>query len=317
MATPPKLPPVPVVVGNHQNLPSDPTLMKYKKGAESRTAERAAQVAKKPGQPHVLESAAMFDPKRDPPQSVAQVAQTVASMTGAPGEQPKGPVFSPETLAGLEATKKAAEAQAAHKVPQPAAEAPEPKAQPLVKEDARRPKAEAALDDIDDWELERLLSTARSQDPLNTKEQKEAADKLVGDVDVLAAFETNEFTQIVPVIPGMLQVKYRSVSPQEDIYLRAKVFERVNKDPTLQPASAELYRLMYLAVGIVMINGEPLPPHSYEEGLTVKFDDDQLFMKTDYLIRKPLPMIHALTTHQSWFEQRVRKAFLLADVGNG
>ncbi len=304
----------PVGVGV-ESSDGDGVLARYAKGAKSRT--EATRAATPPG-PDVLGVDALYDPKRDGSRTIAQMASHQAAIAahGAPPEGQQAPVFSPETVAGLTALKaeveknaasKAAEAQAQGK---PAAEAP---GEPAAPKTAPQPE-------MDDYAFDRLLNLAGTKDRedlINNERERDAVDKRVEPIDVLDGIAFGEYRQIVPIVPGKLNVSYRSVSPQEDQAIRLYILKLTAADGRYETVSSDLYSLLTLACGISQINTSKLPEHFTRKGIGLEVDETTLVIKGNLLLAYPIVLVHALGTHQFWFERRVRKAFVTVDLGNG
>ncbi len=303
------------------DLSRDSVIDKYKRGV----AERAAKTKAAPslGGVSLPQAQASFNPKRDAPMTLMQMGeaqQNVNNMT----EQKSGGL-KPETVKGLQALHDAVNAQnAARAASQPAtpaplpgtaappASAPAPAAEPKpVSKETRD-----TLSTMDDLELERLIRGVQT-DVINNETERKAVAKRVKAIDILAGIATGEFTQLVSIIPGKLDVLYRSISAHENQAIRLLLFKWIDEDKRRENISAELFGLMQTVASIVQVNGNRLPAHMQgSDPMSLTFDETAFRMKFDVVSRYPAPLIHALGTHGMWFDQRVRETFTAENLKN-
>jgi hypothetical protein len=295
---------------------TDPNLAKYKGDIERRNAERKA--AKPPGPD--FGAALAYDPKRDGPTTIQHLGDVHRQIEESSVSQEEAkPRLSEGTIAGLAALQSQVEkvrAAAPAPAPTPAAEEkPAAKEEPKTDTKDRKDFAE-----VDDMALDRILSMTAlrdREDAINNDKEREAAEKRVEPIDVMQGILDGEYKQVVPVVPGKLDVVYRTVSPAEDQAIRLYIFKLTSTDGRLESVATDLYSLLTLTAGIVMISGKQLPAHFTREGFTIKVNEETLGLKLNLILSYPMPLIHALSVHQFWFDQRVRKAFTTVDLGNG
>lgn len=311
----------PVHVGAGIPVGNDPNLARYREDIERRNAERQA---KRPMGPDIA-AAVAYDPRRDGRATVETIGAVHRSLEEKPAmAEEKKPAFSDATLAGLAALKAATDSQlAAAPAPAPKPASPDAKTElPPEKrvEGTDKKPEESKTSEPDDLQIDRLLGLTALRDRndiINNDREREAADARAGGVDVMQGILDGEYTQVVPVVPGKLDVTYRTVSPAEDQAIRLYIFKLTSTDGRYESVAAELYALLTLTCGLVQLNGNRLPAHHTREGFTVKVNEEVLAAKLNLVLGYPLPLLHALSTHQFWFDQRVRKAFTTVDLGNG
>lgn len=298
---------------------SDPNLAKYKADLERRNAER--QASRVPG-PDIA-AAMTYDPKRDGPTTMQHLGEVHRRLeeSSMPQEESK-PRLSDGTLAGLAALQQQVEKVKAAQAPAAApAEAPKPEStKPAPPAETKTEDKKADLSEVDDLALDRILSMTAlrdREDAINNEKERAAVEKRVKPIDIMQGILDGEYTQLVPVVPARLDVLYRTVSPAEDQAIRLYVFKLTSTDGRLESVATDLYQLLTLTAGIVMISGKRLPDHFTREGFTIKVNEETLGLKLNLILSCPMPLIHALGVHQFWFDQRVRKAFTTVDLGNG
>lgn len=323
-----KKPKGPVFLGT-KPTDADPNLEQARKAVEARNAER---LEKKPAGPDILAAQGMYDAKRDGPMTISQLGQSQKAFEGVPPEQqPRPTTVSDETAKGLQLFRSEADKErqrleemaAQTATPTPPA-APAPQAAPAS---APKPEPRSSAEGPDDLEFDRLMAfgAQRPQDPINNDAERKAVEERVKKhpIDLLAAILDGEITQLVPIVPGVLEVVYRVVTPEEDHAIRLHIFEVTSKQGRLEALASELYQLLVLTASVERINGTQLPSHltrnptSYE--LIVNMES--LISKSRYFLSRPMPLVNAMSVHGFWFEQRVRKAFSTASqedlLGNG
>lgn len=322
-----KKPKGPVFLGT-KPTDTDPNLDQVRKGVEARNAER---LEKKPTGPDILAAQGMYDPKRDGPMTISQLGQSQKAFEGVPPEQARPTTVSDETAKGLQLFRTEADKER-QRLEEMAAQAPAiPQAAPappsVPQKEAPKAEPRSSAEGPDDLEFDRLMAfgAQRPQDPINNDAERKAVEERVKKhpIDLLNAILDGEITQLVPIIPGTLEVVYRVVTPEEDHAIRLHIFEVTSKQGRLEALASELYQILVLTASIERINGNQLPvhvtrnPNTYE--LTVNLE--ALLSKSRYFLSRPIPLVNSLSVHGFWFEQRVRKAFSTASqedlLGNG
>ncbi len=297
---------------------TDPNLSKYKADLERRAAER--QAARTPG-PDIA-AAMTYDPRRDGPttmQHLGDVHRRLEESAMSQSEESK-PRLSEGTLAGLAALQQQVEKTRAAAAPSEAAPAPAPATEKPAEPKAEDKPSRADLSEVDDLAMERILSMTAlrdREDAINNEKERAAVEKRVKPIDIMQGILEGEYKQLVPVVPDKLEVLYRTVSPAEDQAIRLYVFKLTSTDGRLESVATDLYQLLTLTAGIVMISGKQLPEHFTREGFKLKVNEETLGLKLNLILSYPMPLVHTLSVHQFWFDQRVRKAFTTIDLGNG
>lgn len=174
---------------------------------------------------------------------------------------------------------------------------------------ARAERADEQLAELDDFEWDRLRREVDESDFNNPQLRKkiEARCKEMELGDLVA----NGFaTQIVPIVPGKLEVEFQTVKGKDDLTIKQMLYQEQGSDRYI----FDKYSTMNLAAGLKAINRYPLPDHRDANGV---FDRDLFNEKLECVLNYPLPMIGILSINFIWFDQRVRKLFTMEELGNG
>jgi hypothetical protein len=196
-----------------------------------------------------------------------------------------------------------------------------PKTEPAAREPEaaakdKQDRVKDIMSDMDEFEFDRVLRSIQ-HDAINNEEQRKAIKERVRPIDVIGGISTGEFVQDVPIIPGTLTVRYRTITALENQSIRLMLFKMIDLDRRRENISAELFGLMQTVCSIAMINNSALPPHLKGVGYDAEFDEDGFMLKFKTFLHYPLVLLHSLGTHGYWFEQRVREAFTTDNLKNG
>lgn len=288
---------------------SDPVVSAYKKGVAERTAvrqqEKGAQI------PDLVSADATFKPGRDNPMTIESIGAAQRAMeSSAKGEEPRQPGLRPETVAGLEAMHKHAEAHYAERPSEPRPEPVQRSPASSEKEDLRE-----KLENLDSLELQRMAQRI-NEDVINNVREREAVRKRLKPIDLDEGISTGVFKQIVPVVPGKLTVTYRSLVPYEERMIRALLFKMVSDDPRLEAMDGEVYGLMQVTASVMQINSTLFPEHLKGTAYKPEFDESIFLEKFTKFSMFPAQLISAIGAHAYWFDQRVRELFATENLKN-
>lgn len=295
----------------------------YRKGVAERAA---AQRQHKPPVPNLAQADVQFDPRKDQPVSLAQIAQSQKSVREVAEPPTKDGILSSETIAGLQALKAAVEKQQ-NVSTQPPKEQPSmqqaqptpvaPEAPPQVPSANKDEVARERLNELDEFELEKLLRSIQT-DVINNESERKEIEKRVKPIDLTEGLSTGQFTQDVPIVPDRLTVRYRTVTSLENQSIRILLAKHIQEDPRREAVASELYGLMQTVASVVRINTNQLPPHMVGQDMySSEFDESVFLHKFKLFQRYPLPMLHAIGVHGFWFDRRVREAFTATALKNG
>lgn len=311
----------PIVVGKAVN--KNAKINEYATGIAQR---QAAVNAAKPKLGNLAEANASYSPGRDGPATLGQifnsqvaVAATDAASTG----------FKPGTIEALKAVKAATDAAYAAKQTkkEPVVEE-KPKTEPVPAETkfdskAEREKTAAAIDNMDEFELDRIMRGIQNDVINNVKERDHVNDPKNGrlsEINFADGIALGEFRQTVDVIPGKMKVHYRTVSGMENKSIRLWVFKQITLDPTLDRLASEMFGLGLVAASVVQLNSTQYVDHLVRPGTGTygaTFNEDAFALKYKQFESMPQPLLHALGTHGQWFDIRIRTLFTMDFAKNG
>jgi hypothetical protein len=317
----------PIVVGNAAKVGRS-ALASYSQGI----AQRAEQSRKeKPKLGNIAQANAGYNPLKDAPATLGQMfnAQNAVEQS----QQPEGG-FSPQTIATLKAVRDASETARAAKAAQKEAMQEtaetakpeiktEPKVEPKLESKAERDKTAAALENMDDFELERIMRGIQN-DVINNTREREHVDNIangrINEIDFAAGVASGEFKQIVDVVPGRLKVHYRTITSAENQGIRQLIYKMVQQDPTLDKLSAEIFGLALLVASVTQIGSKAYPDHLKRTSSTTfgaEFDETVFRAKYREFSYMPQPLLHSIGVHGQWFDLRVRSLFTVDFAKNG
>jgi hypothetical protein len=222
-----------------------------------------------------------------------EVASAISDTGGVQARPPGSPLLSPETAAGLQA-------MAAQQVKEQEKSAEEKKVEEKKKEDED-------LFEMFDFggrnEAERVLNNKKRRQEIETRCAPMSIDDLV---------MKDEVQQLVPIIPGKFEVLYRSITPDENLFIKRYV---ASKDQGQnEQYIIEKFGTCQITCSVIGINGRPLPDHRDNKGDV----DEKLFeAKLKVLLKKSGYIVADLGINYSWFDIRVRKLLNPDALGNG
>lgn len=299
--------------------PVHPSVARYMKGIDERAKESGESMRKSEGKmPDLSKAAVQFDPNKDGPMTLGQIAQAQENQDAVARGEGGAPTIKPETLAGLAEIKKMADAQSgmsglsssseADDVSPDVVEKTEPLA--LTNED----ESAALADGISDLDIEMMLNRMQ-QDIIQNKEQQDAIKKKVKPIDFGEGILTGEFSQVVPIREGLV-IKYRTLTPFENEEIRKMILEMQLQDPRTARLAAERLSFMQTVAAIVLVNGQEMPKHLKKNPSGWEFDKGTFLKKYNVFANYPTAFIHSLTSHAYWFDQRVREMFTVEAAKN-
>jgi len=230
--------------------------------------------------------------------SRAQTQEQLQQPTGM-GPPPGGRKLSPETVQGIQALHDAQQEGAPAKVPPGP---PDDQEQAADSEAEPRPELEFGL----------------SEDPLglrnlhNDPERRKTIEGRCEPMDFDDFLQHLELRQTVPIVPGKLEVTFRTPSGSEDLFVKQYIGESSGTDRYV----LDRFAAMNLALGIVHINGGKLTfPDHLDENRQV--DKEQFDAKLRLLLSLPLQMLADLAINYMWFDARARELLTVDTVKNG
>ena len=221
-------------------------------------------------------------------------AASAFNETGGVQPRPAGsPLLSPETAQQLQEVAEL-NARAAHEAPG------EPKAEETK-------KAEEDLFEMFDFggrnEAERILNNKKRRKDIEARCLPMALEDLI---------IKDEVQQLVPIIPSKFEVLYRSMTPEENLFIKRYVAK--NDQGQSDQYVIEKFGTCQIACSVLAINGKPLPDH---RDLNGNIDENLFEAKLKLLLKKSGYVVADLGINYSWFDIRVRKLLNPDALGNG
>lgn len=293
-----------------ERTPQPPAVKSYAGGIAARTAARQEERRQNSTFPNLGAAAMTYRPEQGP-QTLEDIGRAQRADAG-DGKSSERASLSPETVEGLRALR-AAQETATRKETAAAPVAP-PAAAPAQAEEAREPAEDEPLD-AEDYAFSEALEKAR-RDVIQNDFERRAVAKRVKEIDLAEGLLTGEFTQVVPIVPGKLDVKFRCLTVGENNDLRLLLFNEVEADPRKGRLVQELLGFYQTVATVVSINNTVFAKHMAPSGPfnQLTFQPKIFEQKVAEFMAFPLPLISSLGTHSTWFEQRVRQLFATADV---
>jgi hypothetical protein len=286
----------------------------YVGGIQARTAARQEARRQNPVLPN-LAQAAMTYRASGGPQTLEQMAESQRADEGA-GEPSERASLSPQTVEGLRALRAAQEAAQAGKAPPEAPTPPQqqaapPSAPPAPPGAGRDPEPDL---DPEDAAFANALREAR-EDVIQNERERDAVAKRVQEIDLAEGLLSGEFTQLVPVVPDKLNVRFRCLTPGENNELRLFLLDEIEKDPRKAQLGQDLLAFYQTVATIVSLNKTQYAKHMVAEHPSgrLKFSREIFEQKVQTFMNFPMPLTAALNTHSAWFEMRVRELFATTD----
>jgi len=233
--------------------------------------------------------------KRPPSDRVEEALQDFSSWVQP--RPPGSPVLRPETVRQLEEAAKAS-TQAA-----PATTAPE---EPEKKEEKPEEKP-----DEDFFEGFDFSGKNEAQRILDNKKRRKAIEDRCKPMSFKDLLERDEVRQVVPIRPGEFEPEFRSITPEESLFIKQYMAKEENRS---EMYLLEKYGLCQLACALVSLNGNPYTPHLNRDG---EVDQDVFKKKIKNLARKSGYIVADLALNYHWFDLRVRQLINVSEVGNG
>lgn len=121
----------------------------------------------------------------------------------------------------------------------------------------------------------------------------------------------NEVEQKVPILPGKFEPVFRSVTPEESLFIKKFISK---EDETSDQYLLEKYNLCLLTCSLVSLNDKLLPDHKDSSGNV----DEKLFeAKLKVMMKKSGYVVADLGINYTWFDIRVRKLITADGLKNG
>lgn len=243
-----------------------------------------------------LGEAAMTQTPGAAPRTLAEIAAQQRADAENPEAAKERKGLSPETIEGLRAVKAEQERAEAE------ARAREPVAAQGAGDVTDRDIDEAF---VNDPELRRALREAREEDRRNARERAAIAERCAP-IDLSSGLVDGDFSQLVPIVPGQLEVKFKCLTTGDFEALRLFLLDRVDKEPRLQDVMPSTLSFYQTVASVQKLNKTTFPSIYGADG---SFSAEAFGRKLKIFEALPAPLIATLNRHGVWFERRVQDLF--------
>lgn len=152
-------------------------------------------------------------------------------------------------------------------------------------------------------ELQEILGDSQIWNKLNNPERRKEIESRLESMDLMDIIMNGEVHQDVPIIPKKFEATFRSVSGEEDLAVKRLISAETGGNRYVM----DKFTMMNLCLGLVSINGRPLPSHLDD---TRTFKEEKFLDKFNRMIRFPVQMLADLGVQYMWFDDRVRDLFI-------
>jgi hypothetical protein len=205
---------------------------------------------------------------------------------------PGSPVIRQETKAALAAMEEATKKELK-------------KAEEKSKDEVKKEEAEDLFDMLD------MDSRSEAERILNNKNRRKEIEKRCTPMNIEDLIWKDEVRQLVPVVPGKFEVEFRSITSQENLFLKQFIAKEAT---TTDMYLVEKLGICQVTCALVSINGKPLPDHRSPDGAV----DETLFKEKFKKVAKMSSyVVGDLGINYMWFDIRVRKLINPDVLGNG
>lgn len=170
-------------------------------------------------------------------------------------------------------------------------------------------KQQEAKEDL--FEALDLDGRSEAEKILNNKKRRLDIESRCEDMNFEDLIWKNEVQQRVPIKPGQFEPVFRSLTPAENLFIKAFISkENITTDMYIM----EKMGLCQLACSLVSLNGKDLPPHRDQNG---EIKEELFKSKLARVMAMSGYIIADLGLNYTWFDLRVRKLINPDALGNG
>lgn len=152
------------------------------------------------------------------------------------------------------------------------------------------------------WDVYQKEVQKKSSD-FNTPKIRKAIEDRVAPIPTANLIMYESVDRVYPIIPGTLEVTFRSLTAQEDMMIKDKMFEVQGSDRYV----LDTLILMTLTCGLKVFNGATLPDHMKTDDVgNLVVDEDRLKVKMGVIQRLSLQVVSLLSVVYGWFDEHIR-----------
>lgn len=193
---------------------------------------------------------------------------------------------------------------------------PTPEIQQKVVEEAAKDVAGVdddgpTLGDLRDYPWKSYSNAMQREADYQRDDVREAIEARLKDVDVSDMILYESVSQLHPIIPGRLEVDLRTLTPEEDLYIKNEVYAIEGSDRYVLDKMV----LYTLTMGLKTFNGREMPDHMTMVDGERQVDVDKLAMKTRIVTRIPIQVVSLMSVVYGWFDNRMRRKLVSGVLG--
>ena len=247
-------------------------------------------------------------PKRTPEQIQADLAAAMKIMEhGGPL-----PGASPEAAVPIQDATSPAWAQPAAPSPaQPPQPPPEPVPQIVTDTVTAKTVTSTASDDEEFPSLTGALEELRAEFDFQRRDVKEAVLGRMGEVDLTEVLTKESVVQRVSIIPGHLDVEFRTLTAVEDLEIKERLYSLSGSTRYVM----DNYILLSLACGLQSYNDARFLQHIVYDSGRAEINKTTLDQRFEAIKRLPMPTLALLSCVYGWFDARIRTAMIDGVLG--
>jgi hypothetical protein len=175
-------------------------------------------------------------------------------------------------------------------------------------DDAEKSFEPAPFDSMD------FASLADVRQTLMSQKRRDEVEKRLAPLEIADMIIKRELTQVIPIIPGRLEVSLRTFSQRENLWILKYLYDFPGSSLYVQ----ELLNTCRLVCSLVAINGSYLPDHRQDVGTTTeKILKEDFEKKFFHVASFPVQLVADLSVQAMWFQDRVDKLFTVDALKNG
>ena len=176
-----------------------------------------------------------------------------------------------------------------------------------------QPEHEKPELDRADKDLERAAididGIIRARNSLFSDERRKGIEARLKPLDISDMVTKREIQQRIPVIPGRMEITFRTLTQEENIFCLRYIYEF----PGSEAYANELLNTAKLVCSIVSINDAMLHSHMKDRVA----DRNEFQKKWDQVVSFPVQLVGDMSVQLIWFNNRVNQLFDVDNLKNG
>lgn len=187
-------------------------------------------------------------------------------------------------------------------------------AQVAEQAETKKAEAEETKKEEDIFEMFDFEGRNESERILNNKKRRKEIESRLEEMNIEDLLLNDEVQQTVIIIPDKYTVRFRSMTPEESLFIKQYLAKDQLGQQNNDNYMLEKFSLCQLACSLVSINGKPFPDHRGKDGSP---DTEAFKTKLTMLMKKSGYLVADLAVNYMWFDLRVRRLLNPEKLGNG